>query len=108
MEDFSARLNFSTAQIETDKALLEEIRTVLVLHKTAPPQRISSCENNSKNMDAERASLDVAFQNFCADSDSRILRLQTALETRRSVSTRKPSRVRTVCGRERSDSKLAT
>lgn len=69
-----------------DRALLEAVRTSMVLHITASRQPISNYLNEPEKLAAKRALLDVAFPKYCAYSDSMVFRLQTTFgnETKRA------------------------
>lgn len=80
MKDLAGELDCSKAQDETDEALLEVVRTALVLSKTASKERISNYVNEREKLAAERSSLDVVSGNNCDKSESMVSPLRTTVE----------------------------
>lgn len=80
LADSSGKLERCKAQKVTDQHLLGTVCTALAMYKTASQQHISNCVIGREKLAAERASLFVTFQQYCADLDNRILVLQTILE----------------------------
>lgn len=73
-------LNRSKAQNAADKSLMEKVLTVSALHESVSQLLIYSNVSDSKELVAERTSLNVPFWNFRADLDSTVSRRQTASE----------------------------
>lgn len=70
----------SKPQNATQRYLLEGARTTLAMHMVPSQRCISNYVGELQKLAAESASLDVTFQNHCADFDSKISILQTTPE----------------------------
>lgn len=81
MTYLSAKLDCYKAQNSKDKTLLDGLHTALALHNTAFQKRISNYVNQPEKLPAERATLDVDFKIYCADSNSTVYFLQATLES---------------------------
>lgn len=80
--DLTGELDQSKAQNVTNKSLSEGsgVCTELALYKTASQQRVSNYVNECEGLSAERFFLDMAFQKYRTDLDSKVSRLQAPLE----------------------------
>lgn len=80
--DTTGELDFFNVQNVTDNTLCEEVRTLSALHDKTSQQHLSNYVNESKKLVAECASVDVAFQTYRADLDSRVPGSQIVLKSR--------------------------
>lgn len=77
----NAELDRSKAQNTTNKTLLEGVWNALTLHEKESPLRLSNYLNKREKLTAKQASLDVALQKCCTDSDIKVLCLQATLKS---------------------------
>lgn len=74
MAEVTRELERSKAQNATEKALLEGARTTLATQNVASQQLMSNYVSEPEKFVTGNGSLDVAFQNYCTVSDSKVSR----------------------------------